>query len=497
MKVLHILKITWIIVLGGLLQNCQSFQPNDWELKIEGIGSSSSPRAIDLNQDGIKDIVVGGGAKEFTATQAGVIAINGDTGQLLWQTPARNQIVGTAIFQDITNDGIPDVFIGGRSAIFFALDGSNGKIIWEYLKDDQETDYFNDPTILNFYSPQFIPDIDGDGKEDILTAYGGFIKATEQDLDRPIGSFMVFSSTTGKLVSRAFVPDGKEIYCSPVVVDIDQDGQLEILFGTGGEYINGQLYLAKLEDILQEDLNNAISLADGEGKGFIAPPIIADITEDGRKDIIASSVNGRVIAFDGTTNEKLWEMRIPGNMDTYAMPAIGHFYGNDQIPDFFASFGKGAWPDTEFTVHALIDGNTGKLIMKDTLGTFQYASSVVADFNGDGGQDVLLSINSKVTSNLNNSNMRFLGTDLVVYPSVNFKPYILQKTQLGTNLGSTPLLTDLDDDHKLDVISMFMGDPINFYSFKNLIIQRKELNVAIVSTDWGGYMGVEGTSIFR
>lgn len=168
-----------------------------------------------------------------------------------------------------------------------------------------------------------------------------------------------------------------------------------------------------------------------------------------------------------------------------------------KYPIFFASFGKGAWPDTEYTVHALIDGKTGKLVMKDTLGSFQYASSVVADFNGDAGQDVLLAINSKVTSNMNNSNMQFMGNDLVVYPSVNFKPYILQKTKLGTNLGSTPLLTDLDGDNNLDIISIYMGDPIQFYSFKNLMVQRKELNIPANNINWGGYMGTDGTSIFE
>lgn len=336
-KAIYNKNLLLIITVCSFLTACQTFQfqPNDWELKIEGIGSSSSPRAIDLNQDGIKDIVVGGGTKEFETTEAGVLAIDGSTGKLLWQTAARNQIVGSAVFQDITKDGIPDVFIGGRSAIFVALDGSNGKIIWEYLPYDDNTDYFNDPSILNFYSPQFIPDADGDNLPDLLTTYGGFIKATEKDLDRPVGALMVFSSATGKVLAKAAVPDGKETYCSPVVYPA-KNKEWKVVFGTGGEYINGHLYQTNLFHILDESIaTHAKVLADGEGKGFIAPPILADINQDGVKDIITSSVNGRVIALDGETNDLLWEMRMTGEMDTYAMPAIGQFYGNDQIPDFF------------------------------------------------------------------------------------------------------------------------------------------------------------------
>lgn len=54
-----------LITVCSFLTACQSFQPNNWEYKIKGIGASSSPRAIDLNQDGIKDIVLGEAQKNL------------------------------------------------------------------------------------------------------------------------------------------------------------------------------------------------------------------------------------------------------------------------------------------------------------------------------------------------------------------------------------------------------------------------------------------------
>ena len=49
-------------------------------------------------------------------------------------------------------------------------------------------------------------------------------------------------------------------------------------------------------------------------------------------------------------------MRLNGTFDTYNMPAPGYFVGEDKVPDFFTSFGKGPWPNTEYTVHTLVDG---------------------------------------------------------------------------------------------------------------------------------------------
>lgn len=488
------------ILLFALLIICLACQESApaldiWDYNEEGVGSSSSPRAIDLNNDGIKDIVVGAGAKEFTYTKSAVIALDGATGELLWEAGARNQIVGSPIFSDINNDEIPDVFIGGRSAIFYALDGTNGEVIWEYLPHHDSLDYFNDEEILNFYTPQFIADVDGDSIKDILTSYGGFIKAQEKDLERPVGSIMILSGKTGEVISKVLVPDGKETYCSPVLINGDQ-GQ-SVVFGTGGEYINGHLYRADLKDILNNKLGDVVELADGEGKGFISPPIIVDANADGTDDIVAVSVNGQVLAFDGKTNEILWRLKVEGDLDTYAMPGVGYLYGFDKIPDYFVSLGKGAWPFTEYTIHCLIEGNTGNIVFTDTLGTFQYASPVVADVDADGSDDVILAINDIVRSDLYGSHMKFQGNDLMVYPQKSLEPFKLFETKLGTNLGSTPLLTDLDGDGLLDIISIYMADPVNFYSFSRLVVNRTELNIAADAVSWGGYMGGDGSAYFK
>ena len=86
-----------------------------WELGFDGINSLSSPRAIDLNLDGVKDIVIGGGVEE-DSSEFGFIAIDGETGALLWFAESRDQVFTSPVFLSINQDASPDVILGGRLA---------------------------------------------------------------------------------------------------------------------------------------------------------------------------------------------------------------------------------------------------------------------------------------------------------------------------------------------------------------------------------------------
>ena len=111
-------------------------QSIQWQTSISDVSTFSSPRAIDLNQDGIKDIVLGAGI-EGEASPSGIFAFSGVNGEVLWQRYARDQMYGSPIFQDINQDSVPDVFITGRDAQFYAIDGKTGFAIWEFWPDNK------------------------------------------------------------------------------------------------------------------------------------------------------------------------------------------------------------------------------------------------------------------------------------------------------------------------------------------------------------------------
>ncbi|MBL6877340.1 MAG: hypothetical protein ISR03_03895, partial [Flavobacteriales bacterium] len=97
----------------------------NWQSFTDSIGTFSSARSSDLNGDGVMDIVIGGGVDSLFSNN-GVMAYNGVDGSLLWQRSSRDELFGSAIFQDLNSDGINDVIISGRSAQLLAIDGSNG-----------------------------------------------------------------------------------------------------------------------------------------------------------------------------------------------------------------------------------------------------------------------------------------------------------------------------------------------------------------------------------
>lgn len=489
--ILLILSIVAIV----LLKSCSSFDSDNWKISIPEIGLTSSPRPVDLNGDGVLDLVVGGGGSEFTETDYGVMAIDGSNGELLWKVGAWNQVVSSPVFKDITSDGTPDVFIGGRSAIFMAIDGSNGDVIWQFLSYESGMDLINDTSYLNFYTPQFVEDVDADGYDDLLVSFGGFFKAGTGDPERPSGELMLISSQSGEVLRKLNMPDGKETYMSPIIHDFHNNNKPDIIIGTGGESLPGQLFRIKYEDLLAEKLSDTISLAVGPKKGFIAPPVLADINADGVLDIIANSVDGRMISIDGKTNEKIWEVSLGEGFEVYTMPAPGNFTG-DHTPDFYGSFGKGVWPDSEFIAHIIVDGKDGKIVFSDSVGFFQYASPVVYDLTKNGIDEVIIVNNDakKVTEGME---LTLYNNEVLVLDVEKKEFGVLMGPFKGSNLGSTPLIVDLDDDGFIDIIYSFMEDAGNFYSFKETRMERMELQVTKKdSIIWGTYMGANYDGIY-
>ena len=72
-----------------------------WDKSFPVIGSQSSPRPIDINHDGTDDLVMGACKNEYQPTDMGVIAMDGKSGELLWQMDAHDQVYGSATIEDI------------------------------------------------------------------------------------------------------------------------------------------------------------------------------------------------------------------------------------------------------------------------------------------------------------------------------------------------------------------------------------------------------------
>ena len=485
-------KITWSVILLSAF-SCTIKKSHSWFTYIDNVGTYSSARTADLNNDNIPDIIIGTGGKEEVYCDTALIALDGRTGKILWAIPGNNQYVGSAVFKDITNDKIPDAFIGGRWAQLTAINGADGKPIWTFFPERAKPDG-SDGGWYNFTTPQFIPDQDGDSIPDLIIANGGDAHAAAFDTNRPIGRLLVLSSKNGRILANVQVPDGKETYMS-VVCEKKTDKDITVLFGTGGETFGGHLYRTTLHDIMRGDISRAKILATSETKGFVSSPVLVDINNDNIKDIVVNAVDAGMLAIDGATDSLIWQVHFPGT-EAYTIPAVG-FFNADSIPDVFANFAIGTFPKLNWSIRFMVDGKTGRIEYQDTIPAFQYASAVVADLNGDGYDEVIVNQSALKRKQFENIYYSYL----LAFDFKNHTKFPVGDTLPATNLASTPWIGDLDNDHNYDIIY----SAVKYQDIKFDLEKPLGLWVACYKTQfkikqpvrWGAFMGSDYNGIFK
>ena len=490
LKTTVLLLLITITVLSCTNMDKQTSGP--WSSYVNSTGTYSSARMVDLNNDKVLDVVLGAGGKEEKHSDTAVVAMDGATGKLLWSIPAENQYVGSAVFTDITGDNIPDVFIGGRWALFTAINGADGKIIWSFYSERTKTDG-SDGGWYNFTTPQFVPDQDGDGIQDLLAANGGDARAAPGDPNRPAGRLLVLSSKTGKILANVVVPDRRETYMS-VVAEKKGDKDMTILFGTGGETLPGHLFKTTLQDIMKGDISNAKIIAASSSKGFVSSPVMVDINNDKVRDVVVNAVDGRMLAIDGVSDSLLWQVNFPGT-EAYTIPAIG-FFNSDSIPDVFANFAIGSFPTLQYSVRFMVDGKTGRIEYQDTIPAFQYASGITADINEDGYDEVIL--NQSVMKRTQFENVFY--SQLIAFDFKNNKNFPIGDSLPGTNLASTPWIGDMDNDGHLDIICSsvkYDNAAFDLQQPEGLYIRRYIGDFHIKRpVRWGGFMGSDYNGVY-
>ncbi len=468
-----------------------------WDKNLYMIGSQSSPRAADLNEDGTLDIVMGAGKNEYQHSKQGVIALDGKTGELLWEQEAPDQVYGSATFCDITGDGIKDIFIGGRSPHLTALNGKTGAVLWTYryqYQDDAVLQYAR----FNFQNSVLVPDQNQDGLPDLLTVNGGNSKAlphTEEN--RFPGVLMLFDAKTGHILAADTMPDGKESYMPPLCFAQPGSQALTLVFGTGGETISGNLYMTKLSDLMQQKLSSAKVIASEQGHGFIAPPVLADISQDGYLDIVAISHGSTVFAVDGKNRQMLWQQQIEHTESSNSF-AVGYFT-EDKVPDFFTFVSQGQWPNNTGSLQIMLDGSDGHIAYIDSIGCTGFSSPVVYDLNKDGRDEAIISINEfDCKGGFTRRSPSAMENKLLAIDFKTGSVSTIDQTQGFKNIFSTPWLGDLDQDGYLDIVHCQYYNPsADLITFMGMRVKRISTPVRVKKAPvWGAYRGTRGDGVF-
>jgi len=454
-----------------------------WENELDIIKTNSSVRCIDLNADEIEDIIFSGGVDGFP-TPFGTIAIDGNSGNILWTKENTNEWFISTQSLDCNIDGTPDLLVGGRDAALKVINGINGDDLWSFWNSEDNP---NDYGWYNFYNPQIIPDQNNDNFPEILCANGGDHSLDAIETDRPPGHIMILNGLSGEILNYAVVPDSNETYMSPLFVDLAGNNNYKIIFGTGGETIAGNLWIVDFLDLINEDLSNAVELLPNPELGMLAPPSLAKLNDDDILDIVAQNFDGKITAIDGNTLQVMWEVNIAGT-ESSASPIIGNFTIDDNNPDVFATLYVGTDSSYNDFYQILIDGKTGNIEYMDSIGTYNFATPICFDSNANGKDEVLI-------STTNSTNGEF-AHELILIDFINNTETIIYSTN-GGDVWSTPYIKDIDNNNFLDLIFITQKD--NPFIPTGVEVRRLETSFENppFGISWGSYMGTNYDGIFN
>lgn len=342
----------------------------------------------DIDGDGDQDVLITGA--DFNNSGVTKLYKNDGSGNftLVTSTPFEAVIESSATFGDIDGDGDEDVVIIGYNST------SRGGVSKLYTNDGNGN--FTEVTsasLTGVYSGTAVfGDIDGDRDLDLLITGSTASNARSTKLYINNGSGNFTASTSSTLQNLGF--------SSAAFGDIDGDGDSDLVLTGEVAYIfpnsvsAAKVYKNNGSGIFTEATNPAIS---GSPNGSIA---LADIDNDGDLDLITtgnvfanSSTGPKTIVYtnDGSGNFTL--LSYPLSDVFYSSIAVADVDGDGNLDLLITGKTGLSQPSTTPSISVLYRGSGSATFTQISNLPFEgvgYSSAAFSDVNGDGRVDVLL-----------------------------------------------------------------------------------------------------------
>ncbi|MCA1839216.1 MAG: VCBS repeat-containing protein [Actinobacteria bacterium] len=290
-------------------------------------GVWAGPTIADLDGDGTSEIIVGSFSHKIWVFRGDGSVMYG------WPRDVWDGVASSAAVADLDGDGASDIVIGSD----LESDCANcppygtlrrGGLVHAFRLDGTEIPGWPVQTDSFQWSSPVIADLDKDGSPEVISG-GGFFPSDSTSGTETRGHHVYVWDASGHLKWRH---DTEGVVIGSVAVaDMNGDGYPEVAVGTAGysrpdgSVVNGQLSLLMYNGFrMWSTFGITPSASNGSGS-YMGGPVLADVTGDGKPEVVASDADFHVKAY--SINADL-VMDKGTNYSMVNSPAVGDLDGD-------------------------------------------------------------------------------------------------------------------------------------------------------------------------
>ncbi len=294
---------------------------------------------------------------------------------------------------DITLNNITDV--AGNAPVFTA-----DRVVLTKLEYIEKTGLGNNPfegIDVGYYSTPTLADIDGDGDLDLVVGKDDGTLKYYQNTGST--SSPAYEAKTGG--NNPFNGIDVGIYSAPTLADIDSDGDLDLVVGENDGTLKYYQNTGTTSNPAYEAKTGDDNPFNGINAGYSSSPILVDIDGDGDLDLVVGERNGTLKYYQntGTTSSSAYEAKTgddnPFNgidVGYSSSPTLADIDGDGDL-DLVMGEAYGTlkyYQNTGTTSNPAYEAKTGDSNPFDGIDVGDYSAPVLADIDGDGDLDLVV-----------------------------------------------------------------------------------------------------------